>query len=197
MVPIITCDPDGDLRLKVGAQSHPEEQLEFVVCSKTLSRASRPFKKMLYGNFRESMKATTTSSEWVVELPEDDPVGLKVLLHIIHSEYELVPPTVDIIQLYRILVVSGKYGMSHVVRPWVDDWSRPIIEDFDFVRKPQSDVMIGIAWELGADAVFEKLVTDMCFECEVNSEGQLLDSRDKPFPLQDDVFLGPPDLFGT
>jgi hypothetical protein len=197
MASTITCDQDGDLRLKVGARSHPEEQLEFVVCSKTLSRASRPFKKMLYGNFRESMKATTTSSEWVVELPEDDPVGLKVLLHIIHSEYELVPPAVDIIQLYRILVVSGKYDMSHVVRPWVDDWSRPIIEDFDFVRKPQSDILIGIAWELGANATFKKLVTDMCFKCKVNSKGQLLDSRKKPFPLQDDVFLGPPDLFGT
>jgi hypothetical protein len=174
MASTITCDPDGDLRLEVGAQSHPGEQLDFVVCSKTLSRASRPFKKMLYGNFRESMKATTTSSEWVVELPEDDPAGMKVLLHIIHSNWEEVPTVVSLDLLNRVLDVADKYEMTHLTKPWANTWFQPLAKDVD---EREYNVMLKVAWNIGADHVFKKIVKSMCLECDVSLLGEFCGLR--------------------
>jgi hypothetical protein len=203
MAPTVICDPEGDLRLKVGAQSHPREQLEFIVSSKALSRASRPFKKMLYGNFRESMKATSTTENWVVELPEDSPYGMAVLLHIIHSEDKLVCEyRITLVQLYRILVVSEKYDVTHVLGPWVNAWFKPhaklaknrkLVQDPE-IQEPEIDLLLRVAWELGADDVFKHVAMSMCLECEVNSRGQLLDFQKDP--LEGNSFLEPPGLFG-
>ncbi|KAB5545667.1 hypothetical protein GE09DRAFT_1224625 [Coniochaeta sp. 2T2.1] len=46
-------DPDDDLRLVIGS----EDPLSLIVCSKTLARASKFFKCLLYRGFKESKPA--------------------------------------------------------------------------------------------------------------------------------------------
>jgi hypothetical protein len=169
----------GDLRLKVGGKRYPKEQLEFVVCSKSLSQASRRFKKLLRDKLQPSTKSTTTTQNVVVKLPEDDPVGLQVLLDIIHGEY--VPSTststITLVLLYRILAVSEKYNMSHLIRPWVNTWFQP---HADLVQKPANNFLLMVAWMVGAIDVFRGVVKIIYQKCEVNYEGQLLDIEKNP-----------------
>jgi hypothetical protein len=105
MAPNIIYD-SGDLRLRVSGKRYPEEQLEFFVCSKSLSQASRRFKRMLHDKLQPSTKSAITTQNLVVKLPEDDPVGLEVLLNIIHREYVPSTSTITLDLLYRILAVS-------------------------------------------------------------------------------------------
>lgn len=53
----IVFDEDGDLTLIVG-----EDEQGFIVCSKTVARVSRPFKRMLYGHFKEAKPADNSVS---------------------------------------------------------------------------------------------------------------------------------------
>jgi hypothetical protein len=124
---------------------------------------------MLYGNFRESIKATPTGENWIVELPEDNPFGMEILLHIIHSEYKLVPHNIALVQLLPVLVVSEKYDMTHLIRPWANAWLQPLAED---TEKYECDSMLRVAWELGADAIFKQLIKRVCLEYEVQPHGK-------------------------
>jgi len=77
----IVFDEDGDLTLIVG-----EDEQEFIVCSKTVARVSRPFKRMLYGHFKEA-KPADNSVSWSVELLEDDATAVEILMNIVHSNF--------------------------------------------------------------------------------------------------------------
>lgn len=77
----IVMDPVGDLILRVGSNSNFSIK-NFKVCSSSLRRASPVQKKMLFGPGRESQR---DPSGWLVELPDDDPAAMHVLLDIIHG----------------------------------------------------------------------------------------------------------------
>jgi hypothetical protein len=182
------------LRLKVGGKRYPKEQLEIVVCSKSLSRASRRFKKLLHDKWQPSAKSTTRTQNLVVKLPEDDPIGLKVLLNIIHGEYDpstsTSTSTISLVLLHRILAVSEKYNMSHLIRPWVNNWFQPYAS---LAQKPTNNLrLLMVAWMVGAIDVFRRVVKIIYQECEVDYEGQLLDIQKNP--LAD--IIEPQDIFG-
>ncbi|KAI0811838.1 hypothetical protein GGR55DRAFT_688399 [Xylaria sp. FL0064] len=115
--------PDGDLRLQVGqikcanispsdgGQDHEHElPVTFIVCSKALSIASRIWKMLLYGGFAESKPSSASSaSDWLVELPEDNPKAMTIVLNIIHSQFETIPrfnDAIDIEDLYQLTRLS-------------------------------------------------------------------------------------------
>jgi hypothetical protein len=69
-----------------------------------MQRTSTVWKKMLSGGFAES-KPLNTDMEWVVTLPEDQPVPMLIVLNIIHSRFSLVPEKLTVLELYNILVL--------------------------------------------------------------------------------------------
>ena len=173
----ILFDPDGDLRLEVGAKINPEEQLECIVCSKTLSRATSVFKNMLYGPFRESRassSAALSTQNWVVELPEDNPQAMKILLSSMHSQYEHVPTALSLTELYQVLLVCDKYDTIRMIRPWAQLWFLP---HTPLAKSTGNEILMWIAWELGSENVFREVAARLCLECEVDPEGHLLDSQ--------------------
>lgn len=173
----ILFDPDGDLRLEVGAKINPEEQLECIVCSKTLSRATSVFKNMLYGPFRESRassSAALSTQNWVVELPEDNPQAMKILLGSMHSQYEHVPTALSLTELYQVLLVCDKYDTIRMIRPWAQLWFLP---HTPLAKSTGNEILMWIAWELGSENVFREVAARLCLECEVDPEGHLLDSQ--------------------
>jgi hypothetical protein len=184
-------DPEGDLRLVVSDKLDPEKQLEYVVCSKSLSRASPVFKSMLYGGFQESMGALSTARNWIVQLPEDNPAPMKILLYIIHSQYEGVPTRVGLNELYSILICCEKYQMIRIIRPWVKSWFEPHTQ---LAKFSGNEFLLWFGWQLGKEDVFRDVAQRLCVQCDVNSEGKLLDVNGKP--LEEYEFLGPPGILG-
>ncbi|KAB5545489.1 hypothetical protein GE09DRAFT_1060951 [Coniochaeta sp. 2T2.1] len=100
-------DRDGDLRLEVG----PEEAT-YVVCSRTLSRASPVFKAMLYGSFAEA-KPADPKKTWIVKLPEDDPPALATLLNIMYGAFGKVPNNPTELELYGITLLTEVRPTTH------------------------------------------------------------------------------------
>lgn len=185
-------DPDGDLTLVIGQNS---KKRDFVVCSRTLSRASLVFKRMLNGNFLEARP--TDGSPWVVNLPEDHPGVAKILLAIIHSRFDLAPalgerpPTKE---LYEVLVFTDKYDLTRLLRPWAQSW---IPSADTFSKSTDYNRLLGIAWELGAESALEILARRMVSGFGIDlTNGQLLGYDGLPISDDPTMALVPHGWFG-
>lgn len=142
---LITFDCDGDLILDVGevvyehrvnatGQTSPVTQAArtFRVCSKRLRRASPVFKRMLYGGFAEA-QPPEDDKQWLVELPDDDPDALAVFCHVMHGSFEKVPSSTEVIDLellYQITILSDKYDLLHLLRPWAWQWRVLLVDGY-------------------------------------------------------------------
>ncbi|KAI6367835.1 hypothetical protein MCOR25_004800 [Pyricularia grisea] len=204
---VINFDSDGDLHLIVGGGKVSPQR--FVVCSRTLARASPVFKTMLFGAFSESRPCcsrngssssgssasgrsfmTTRSGDnssplcggfdegpapagsidddaWTIELPDDDPKAFRTLMGIIHSSFNYVPDTVEVVELFQIAILTDKYDMTHLLRPWSEQWCAR-------QRTRRHPYRLWIAWVLGDDLMFESEAKRLALGCPVNKCGQLL-----------------------
>ncbi|KAI0450809.1 hypothetical protein F5B21DRAFT_507792 [Xylaria acuta] len=105
-------DPDGDLSLKdadADADDHHDHDHELP-------------NTLLYGGFAESRPSDASPAEdWVVALPDDNPKAMAIILNIIHSRFELVPRTTNLIStedLYQLTVLTDKYDLTGLLRLW-------------------------------------------------------------------------------
>ncbi|KAI1802348.1 hypothetical protein F4811DRAFT_563328 [Daldinia bambusicola] len=161
-------DPNGDLCLTVGPQA-----AEFIVCSKTLVRSSPFWKKMLYGGFAEGKKTQPESGkpDWVVKLPEDNVAAMTIILNIIHGRFDKVPGYEDFVyttHFYNLCVLTDKYDMAHVLRPWAKGWSRSTHSQCEklgqSLRTKFCHERLWIAWELGDRVAFERMAKSMLMD---------------------------------
>lgn len=112
-----TLDGDADLHLIVGRDLMEAKTTKISVCSKTVARISPVLRIMLRGNFHESKSNQAGDEDWVVELPEDDPSAMLVLMSIAHSDFQRVPSSPHVKEVYGILVVAEKYDMLRTLQP--------------------------------------------------------------------------------
>ncbi|KAK8062615.1 hypothetical protein PG997_014712 [Apiospora hydei] len=136
---ITTIHGDGDLLLKVGTtrcstklHSSSSDQCDhlhdvahtFRVCSQAMARASPVWKRMLFGGFAES-KPPKEGVDWTVALPDDSPEAMLTVLGMVHARFDLIPrfeygPPLQ--KVYDITIMTDKYDMTHIVRPWALAW---------------------------------------------------------------------------
>ncbi|KAK1574460.1 uncharacterized protein LY79DRAFT_593276 [Colletotrichum navitas] len=148
---ITDLDKRGDLILRF---STPYTK-DLRICSRTLARASVIFEKMLFGPFKESQKE---GEEWIVELPEDNLLPMTTVLAIAHGCHRIVPTHVTIPELFEILVLSNKYSMTYLFRPYLRRWI-PRTKDVKF-----GDDTLMFAWitrEIGAKELFEGAILEL------------------------------------
>ncbi|KAI1635850.1 hypothetical protein F4809DRAFT_642080 [Biscogniauxia mediterranea] len=194
LLPALSIDEDGDLTLQVGEcqcsrigekmQGGHKKELSygaFTVCSKALSRASPVMKKMLYGGFSESKNSG--NHPWTIRLPGDNPKALEVILNIIHLRFDQVSSSVTTFDdIYDITVLTDKYDLTRVIRPWVGEWRNITMEG----KLPQLasqtieryfEKRLWIALELGNLNDFYNFIAFMSFRSCINSDG-MLEHRD-------------------
>ncbi|KAI1736465.1 hypothetical protein F4680DRAFT_432223 [Xylaria scruposa] len=164
-------DPEGDLCLQVGESP----ATSFIVCSRTLARASLVWNVMLNGEFKESKRFR--SREEPVDLPEDDPRPMALLLNIIHGRFDRVPSydcVMNIRDLYDISVVTDKYDMAHVLRPWASGWLRSTHRLNKWphlsLREQYCHERLWIYWELGDKVNFEKIANGLLLNSSTLTE---------------------------
>ncbi|KAK1833416.1 hypothetical protein QBC39DRAFT_302761 [Podospora conica] len=170
----IEMDCDGDLTLVVGPEGN---EVEFLVCSRTLSRASPVFKAMLYGKFhwKESHPKTPSQSPWVVSLPDDCPGTTRIFLSIIHACFDQVPTACESVEeLYPILVMADKYEMTKLLRPWVQGWlssSPNLLGDHACYRSFWP--VLGVAVQLGCEELVREIFQRIIKESKCDEQGNL------------------------
>ncbi|ROT35251.1 hypothetical protein SODALDRAFT_363062 [Sodiomyces alkalinus F11] len=167
-------DPLGDLRLRCGAELGSAVQ-DFVVCSRSLARASPVLRVLTYGPFAESRANQSSASpdkdnEWVIDLPEDDPKPFRDILNIVHGRFNLVPRRLSLAALYDVLALTHKYDMSAVIKPWSDGW----YQNVDTEPNANDPRLLLVARELGATQRFASLVREWAIKSHLNAAGEVV-----------------------
>lgn len=177
----ITFDEEGDLRLQVG-----EKKRVFVVCSRSLARASKPLRVMLYGGFAEA-KHRKMDPNWTVELPEDDSEALIMVLHILHGHFTAIPDAVSRDELYQITILTDKYDMTEVLKPWAQKWVEPFLCEKSIPAKKGDEVLLWIAWELGHRTLYMEILVWLIEHCILDKDDRLC----SPFgmPLEGNIYI--------
>ncbi|KAH8883234.1 hypothetical protein GQ53DRAFT_699818 [Thozetella sp. PMI_491] len=184
---MIEFDSLGDLILDVGP-----DQSRFLVCSKSLSRASAAWKTMFYGPFAEAKPTgEAAAKDWVVQLPEDDPTALTIILDIIHGRFDDIPQTLEVDALLNLTILTDKYDLAHLLRPWAKGW-------LDFIRTHEgsssNESLLWIAWELGDVTMFRDAVWHILKSSRINRQGALINSDGEE--LQEVSYLASFDILG-
>ncbi|KAL2758886.1 hypothetical protein ACRALDRAFT_1075269 [Sodiomyces alcalophilus JCM 7366] len=189
----IFLDELGDLRLRCGAELKDVQVQDFVVCSRTLARASPVLRVMAHGPFAESKinhDVHTKDHEWVIDLPEDKPRPFLDILNIIHGRFKLVLQKPTLSQLYDILTVTRKYDMAAVIKPWSDAW----FKDVDLSHHVTDPRLLLVAREVGATKRFRELRTQWIKDGRLNADGEIFLGDAKAPPLSSYKGLHPSDL---
>ncbi|KAF4911299.1 hypothetical protein CGCF415_v004722 [Colletotrichum fructicola] len=173
-------DSRGDLVLKVGKAFH-EGGRDFVVCSRTVARWSKVFNAMFFGGFAESISSARDGT-WTIALPEDRAAPLFLILAIIHGTHQPIPMGLGRDELFDLLIVTEKYDMTHVLRPWASQWVQNLpLDNYENTTGQYRDVWI--AWELGCEASFCKMLNDILWDCRVDDAGQLINVHGVPLSI--------------
>ncbi|KAI1269109.1 hypothetical protein F5Y18DRAFT_176821 [Xylariaceae sp. FL1019] len=173
----IDCQPDEN-----GLKHRHTGTITYMVDSRALARASPVWKELLYGENAKSKPANaSTASDWVVELPEDNPFAMEALLDIVHGNFGLTPPpgiAIDEGELFELTVLTNKYSLTRSIQPWARTWMDFVSETFeDQSEEPHSDYqfyqLLWIAWELGAPNLFSEVAWLLTRHCAIDDNGDL------------------------
>jgi hypothetical protein len=176
----VTIEERGDLTLVVG--SHPGGVTEYLVCSRTLARASRVFRTMLYGGFLESKPAT---GDWRVHFPMDDPEGFGLLLTYLHNLSDMPDEIqgLNSVQLEKLLFIVDKYCLQQKLRIAIDAMTTVFNRSVTYPYYPSSlaafiedsgadcdMATISIAWYLGWKSTITDWLHTRIYEAEEEHE---------------------------
>jgi hypothetical protein len=189
-------DPRGDLFLVLG---NVKNNISFQVCSRTLARSSPVWDTLLYGPYLEG-QAQQKDDTWEVDLPEDDPLALRIILHAVHYRLDAMPSTVPFDILVQLVVVSDKYDMVASLKPFWRAWYRQTDQSQLFHEGPKRLVQhLWIAHTLGEGLEFRNAVMQLLFRANSTIDGRLFlpDAfSGNDYDLDSDEFLLSMDILG-
>ncbi|KAK1970945.1 hypothetical protein LY78DRAFT_666468 [Colletotrichum sublineola] len=184
---IVVLHPQGDLTLRIGAEQDDSlsssadvttnggPSIGFVVCSSSLAQASPFFNALLFGKFAEAQHEP--GSSWIVDLHEDCPESMHILLAIVHGRTGDIPSTLSIAELEVVIVQADKYDMMSLLGPWMPKWLDP---NMDIRSCDDKWRLAWIAWKTGAVTLFKKLAGHLGKRCRRNDEGGLVEVKGFP-----------------
>ncbi|KAL9109908.1 MAG: hypothetical protein Q9227_005431 [Pyrenula ochraceoflavens] len=128
----------------------------FVVCSRTLSRVSPVFRRMLTGVFEE---AITLRSKGAVDIPleDDDPDALLILMNLAHSRFQKIPSRLNLDSVTQIACLVDKYEMPELVKlnmkSWISDLWWPLTDELELPPRPliEAPSLLFILWVFRED----------------------------------------------
>ncbi|KAK2054315.1 hypothetical protein LY76DRAFT_619329 [Colletotrichum caudatum] len=169
----IRLDVDGDLRLCVGA-ARVSQPSTYLVCSKSLSRSSSVMKRIIFGGLTEYSSLQSDQNHRVIHLPDDQPVLMRLMLEIMHSDFRHVPRKMEPQTLCALVVVMDKYDVLSLARPWVQDWLASVRGSGDHAS------LLPIAWALGDMELFSTTASRLIETSTIDSEGDLMIKSNTP-----------------
>ena len=162
----IILDRHGDIEVKVGGPDDADKTT-FVSCSRTLARVSPVFDHMLYGTFAEGRCNQDPQDDWTINLPDDNPVPMKVFLNIAHANFSEVPKDLTVGDLYELVVLTHYYDSTRLLTPWVETWMSSLGSK---QSTPPSDMpkLLWISWEFGRREDVTTISRQMLLEFDGN-----------------------------
>ena len=114
----VQLDPEGDATLIINRSGGTEQ---YRISSRVLSLASPVFSKMFGPNFKEGIEIRSGDHP-CINLKEDDPKAMAIILRILHHKCANVPLTMDPKPLAILALHADKYDCNEALRPWILHW---------------------------------------------------------------------------
>jgi BTB/POZ domain len=134
-----------------------QKEIHMLVSSKHLMLASPVFKAMLqHSNFKEG-DTLRSSGKVKVELPDDDPAALRILLDIIHGRVRQVPRHVNLKIMTELSVLVDKYQMLEVVELYVEVWMSTLKSSVPMFFTADLLAWLSISWVFGLADIFKQI----------------------------------------
>ncbi|KAE9988241.1 hypothetical protein EG327_003455 [Venturia inaequalis] len=151
----------GDLTLIVG---EGEDKTQYVVCRRTICGVCKSWNAM-FTKFSEAFAPE-------VELPDDNPQAILILLQIAHLRFDQLPGgAMSLQELNRLAIVCDKYDAVATVRPFIKTWSPASRRVFSPHGNEQ---YLWVYWVFGYMPEFSYLAVEMQLSICTNEDGQCL-----------------------
>lgn len=131
----------------------------FQVYCPTIRLASPVFHRMLdptspfLEGYKIKLALSSKQSSCEVNLEEDDPDALEIILNIVHHRGEFVPKWLDPERMFEVATLCDKYDMGSALRGWACLWTDKItMED---VKGKDAIRWLAVAWAFKNDVLVE------------------------------------------
>ena len=155
-LPTIHLDPSGDLTLITEFEDSETETTftrTYVASSQVLCLASPVWKVMFDPQGPWARQSSNTEG---FKMYDDDPKALLILLDIAHLNFNRIPRTLTLEQLFQIAILCDKYDTVKLIQPWIKNWSHEL-QSRRPVNDPENLEWLFIAWSLGNEPIYETL----------------------------------------
>ena len=153
-------DPSGDLTVHAGDNGH---QKAFIVSSKAMCLASPVWCMML--------EPTVDGGRTRMELTNDDPDALLILLRISHLQFSDIPSQVTYTLLVHLAVLCDKYKMAQLFFPWIEvgqaDWKPYALEE-------GYENLFFVAWVFRDRETYIAMAINWTLKCTLDVDGNLV-----------------------
>lgn len=147
----------GDLTLIVG---EGEEKSRYLVCRRTICGVCKSWNAM-FTKFSEAFAPE-------VELPDDNPQAILILLQIAHLRFDQLPGgAMSLEELNRLAIVCDKYDAVATVRPFLKTW-------LSVRLSPENEKFLWVYWVFGYKEQFSSLALHLQRIICTNEDGQCL-----------------------
>ncbi|KAI5919587.1 hypothetical protein F4810DRAFT_497170 [Camillea tinctor] len=160
----------------------------YQISSCSIALASPVWCALLYG---QDSKDRPAKGEWSITL-EADPKALESIFRIVHYQFDQVPTSPDLDELFEIACLVSECQCTHLTYPWASNWvaslgEHPSLAEEDSLYA-QCHKAIWIAWVFGDIKLFEKMTNVLIITCSVGAGGKLTNTAGTPL---DDMILPP------
>ncbi|SMR64265.1 unnamed protein product [Zymoseptoria tritici ST99CH_3D1] len=165
--------PSGDLLIY-----HNEFTIPLLLCSKAFALLCKPWAKMVEYRMVMGSEESKEDERMKIDLSDDDPIALSILLYISHLRFEMVPSFLSLKQLFALSVLTDKYEATRMVRPWIAHW----LSIWNFASMETKVANVWIAWEFGLLGDFERIATALVLDAEIKDDSDSLFYNSKELP---------------
>lgn len=151
-----------------------------LVNSVVVAGASSAFGMVLYSPSGQSEAAEKV--KWIVELSNDDPYAMRIVVQLIYGNYEILPPDghMRIELLLPLTVIGHKYDLVHIFSKWAGQWVRDMESywvDETFVEKSLENLeaLLWIFWVLGHEPLYAYMMLQIAFHSELDATERFVD----------------------
>ncbi|ORY71472.1 uncharacterized protein BCR38DRAFT_10881 [Pseudomassariella vexata] len=172
-------DPEGDLLFVAGDRAAGDDLVAFKVCSRTV------FRKIPGWRDLQCLSKPPDAEEWILRIPDVKPNAVLIILNILHSNFDQIPvgKSLGSQDLLDVTVLTTRYEVTSLLRPWADGWTRSFTEVLDrHTRNNEQnsaeelplplDTYLWITWEFGHAIAFKNTLRELAWSTTIR-EGSL------------------------
>lgn len=142
------------------------------VLSANLASASPVRRVMVYGSVCTQDHGGVREGMMYVD---GDYAALNTLFSIVHYQFNRIPDTLSLDELYEIALVVSQYKCTHLIYPWADKWMKGLSEYRITAPYNLCHKALFVAWTLGDSELFCNMADALIVSTEVNELGELVD----------------------